>query len=105
MMELYNKLALLNKMDVACNLKLGSYQERVDLLDQLERHYQPHVYENDNLLRKLLVPVIIAEHTRPKLDPWTETQELKKNCKILGYTSATLFVIVAAGVFWRIRTA
>ncbi|CAI4220596.1 unnamed protein product [Auanema sp. JU1783] len=90
-------------MDVACDLNLGSYEERVDLMDHLERHYQPHVYESNNLLRKLLVPVMIAEHTRPKMDQWTEMQNVLKQKKILGYLSSTFFAIIVAGVFWLNR--
>ncbi|CAI4228170.1 unnamed protein product [Auanema sp. JU1783] len=99
-MEVHKKLSLLNKMDAACDLQLGTYEERVDLLDHLERHYQPHVYESNNLLRKLLIPVMIAEYHRPKLDQWTETQNLLKHRRILGYVSAALSSFLVAGIFW-----
>ncbi|CAI4220631.1 unnamed protein product [Auanema sp. JU1783] len=102
-METFNKISLLNKMDISCDMDLGSFEERINLMDELERHYQPDVYKNYNLLRKLLTPVLIAEYAKPKIDHWTDMQKTLKERTVLGYSTATLGIILVAGLFWTSR--
>ncbi|CAI4220717.1 unnamed protein product [Auanema sp. JU1783] len=102
-MEIYQKFALLHKVNAACNLPVGNFEERMDVLDSIEKYYAPHVFESYSLMRRLLVPVIIAEFARPKLDPWTEMQNMLLQRKVLGCTVVALSTIVAAGLFWWTR--
>ncbi|CAI4231793.1 unnamed protein product [Auanema sp. JU1783] len=102
-MESYRKFALLNKINVACDLPVGTFEERFDVLDEMERHYAPHVYDSHSLIRKLIVPVMISEFSKPKLDPWAEAETLKFHRKIMGITAGTVSAIIVAGVFWFIR--
>ncbi|CAI4220734.1 unnamed protein product [Auanema sp. JU1783] len=100
----YKKLTLLNKMDIVCELNDGSFMERMEMLDRIEKYYDPDVFQNDNLMRRLILPVIATEFLKPHSECWKVTLMLRSQRNALCWITAFLVPLFAAAVFWTFRT-
>ncbi|CAI4227343.1 unnamed protein product [Auanema sp. JU1783] len=69
-MEDHQKSSLIKKCIIAGSIKIGDFDKRLEIMQQMERHYAHHVFESHYLMRRLVVPILIKEMKEIEKSRW-----------------------------------